>query len=115
MSLLLAERATRTRLLNARSGESTRPVPLVSYISHVSRQRNQGDWHSSFLPAYPGRKNSASRHRWFLVSRALWHDATAHDQLGHDRPLVPWSSTDRVSAWVIMLLHLHSPNSCEGP
>jgi hypothetical protein len=44
--------------------------------------------------------------QWFLVSLSLWHDTAAHEALGPDRPSVPWSLPDRVSAWVVRPSHL---------
>ena len=41
-----------------------------------------------------------------LVSLRLWHDTAAHNELGPDRPSVPWSFPDRVSTWVVRHLHL---------
>lgn len=41
-----------------------------------------------------------------LVSLGLWHDTAAYEALGPDRPSVPWSFSDRVSAWVVRPLHL---------
>jgi len=44
--------------------------------------------------------------QWFLVSSVLWHDAPTHEESGPDRPSVPWSPPDRVSAWVVRPSHL---------
>jgi hypothetical protein len=42
------------------------PISLVPHVSHVSRQRNYGGWHRSFLLPTPRLEISARWQKWFL-------------------------------------------------